>query len=291
MNNVTEVKKAVAEKKIVTVHDFLEQKKDLIAKALPKTITIDRLVGIFSMLIKSNPELSSCNQTSLIAAVIQASQLGLTPGNIGHFHLLPFNNKNKETGIVTKDVQFIIGYKGSIELVGRSGKACILTTECVYQNDSFDYEQGLNPVLRHIPAEGERGAFKAVYCIAKNLMAGEKVFIVLSKADVDKVRASSKAGNSEYSPWAKWYEEMAKKTAVKRICKMLPLSVEEQRAISQDETVKNRIDPDMPSVPDVTNWDEKDTIETTATTEPAPTQNTTKTAWEQEDEEKKRQVN
>jgi recombination protein RecT len=282
MNTVAEVKKAASEKKIVTVYDFLDQKKDLIAKALPKTITIDRLIGVFSMLIKSNPELAQCSQTSLIAAVIQAVQLGLTPGNIGHFHLLPFsNNKTKTT-----DVQFIIGYKGSLELVNRSGKACILTTECVYQNDSFDYEQGLNPVLRHIPAEGDRGAFKAVYCIAKNLMAGEKVFIVLSKADVDKVRASSKAGSSEYSPWSKWYEEMAKKTAVKRICKMLPLSVEEQRAISQDETVKNRIDPDMPSVPDATIWDDKETIDVPATQEaPAATVNG-KTQWEKEDEEK-----
>jgi len=256
MSTVEELKNQVAAKpKIATVYDFMEQKKDLIAKALPNTITPDRLVGVFSMLLKSKPELSKCSQASLVAAVIQTVQLGLQPGNIGHCHYIPFNNKGN------MEAQFIIGFKGAMELVNRSGKACILNAECVYANDQFEYAQGLNPVLKHVPASGARGEFIGVYCIAKNMMAGEKVFVYLQKEEVDKVRASSKAGFSEYSPWSKWYEEMAKKTAVKRICKMLPLSVDVQEKIGADETIKTDVDKNMVQVPDRTDWTDAEVAE------------------------------
>jgi recombination protein RecT len=252
--------KAVAEKakgqKVVTVYDFLEQKKDLIAKALPASITPDRLIGVFTMVLRSSPELAKCSQMSLISAVIQTVQLGLTPGNIGHCYFIPFKNKDK--GL---EVQFVIGYKGIVELVNRCGKASLISTEIVRDGDHFECEMGLNPVLKHIPAwDGEQMPIKGVYCVAKNLVANEKVFVYMSKAEIDKVRAASKAGQSDYSPWAKWYEEMAKKTVVKRICKLLPLSVEDQRKVAQDETIKNEIAPDMASVKDDTNWD-GDTIE------------------------------
>lgn len=261
MSTVAAVKQQVAKKEITTVLDFMESKRDLIAKALPNTITPDRLIGVFTMLLKSSPALMECSQASLVGAVIQTVQVGLTPGPIGHVYYVPFNNKQRD-GSYHREVQFIIGYKGMIELVNRSGKACILTAECVYSNDQFQHEQGLNPVLRHTPASGERGDFAGVYCIAKNMMANEKVFVYLAKDEVEKVRSASKAGNTDYSPWAKWFDEMAKKTAVKRICKMLPLSLDVQQKISTDETVKTEIDREMVSVPDKTEWNGAEEAET-----------------------------
>jgi len=240
--------------KVVTVYDFLEQKKDLIAKALPASITPDRLIGVFTMVLRSSPELAQCSQMSLISAVIQTVQLGLTPGNIGHCYYIPFNNKQKD-GSFQREVQFVIGYKGIVELVNRCGKASLLSTEVVYENDAFKCELGLNPILSHQPTDNDRGGIKGVYCIAKNLVANEKVFVYLTKADIDKVRASSKAAHSDYSPWVKWYEEMAKKTAVKRICKLLPLSVDDQARVATDETIKHDISDDMTTAPDKAQWD------------------------------------
>lgn len=248
MSNVKEVTKEVATNKITTVYEFMEQKKDLIQAALPNTITPERLIGIFSMVLKSSPGLTQCTQSSLISAVIQTCQLGLQPGNIGHVYLVPFNNKGK------KEVQLIVGFKGLCELVNRSGRAVVLTAEVVKENDVFDYEMGLNPKLRHIPAEGERGKTIGVYAIAKNLNANEKVFVYLQESEIGKIRAVSKA-KSDYSPWQTWPDEMAKKTAVKRLCKLLPLSTEVQKKISADETVKNTISADIPQETDETAWD------------------------------------
>lgn len=284
MKNTQEVKDLAKKQEVVTVYDFLEKKRDLIARALPNSITPARLIGVFTMLLKGSPALMECSQASLVGAVIQTVQLGLTPGNIGHCHYIPFKTKQKD-GTFRNEVQFIIGYRGMIELVNRSGKACILNTECVYSADQFQYEQGLNPVLRHIPTSGNRGTFVAVYCIAKILAANEKVFIVLNKEEVEKVKAASKAGASMYSPWATWFDEMAKKTAVKRICKTLPLSIDVQRSIGTDETIKTTIDPDMAGVPDQAKWEDAEVVKPgEEAPEPQdPGEDTTGESWNKEE--------
>lgn len=250
MANLNDAKNVVVKQKLMTVADFFEQKKSLIAQALPKTITPERLIGIFTMILRTSPKLMECSQNSLIGAVIQTVQLGLQPGNIGHIHLIPFNNKG------TLECQLVIGYKGFVELVNRSGRATILTAEVVYANDQFEYEQGLNPILKHKPANGDRGEKIGVYCIAKNLLASEKVFVYIQKEEIEKIRKASKSQLSEYSPWNTWAEEMWKKTAVKRISKLLPLSAESMKSISADETIKTEIVPDMIEVEDRTVWEE-----------------------------------
>ena len=257
MASVQSTKQAVAKVEIRTVFDFLEQKRDLIARSLPNTITPDRLIGIFTMILKGSPALAQCSQQSLIAAVIQTVQLGLQPGNIGHVYLVPFRNKQ---GI--QEVQLIVGYRGLVQLVNNSKEAVVLTAEVVKQNDEFEYELGLEPRLRHIPASGDRGITIGAYAIAKNILAGEKVFVYLKRDELDKVKSASKAGASDYSPWTTWPDEMCKKTAVKRLCKLLPLSSETQKKIGADETIKDRIDPSMVDLPDKTDWNNAEEAET-----------------------------
>ena len=240
------VKNAVATREVKTVYDFFESQRGLIEKALPKTITVDKLVGLFTMIIKSSPKVMECTQTSLIGAVIQAIQLGLTPGPIGHIYLVPYN----------KQCQLIIGYKGLCQLVNNSGTAVVLSADVVKDNDEFEYEFGLDPILRHKYSEGERGSIKGAWASAKNILANEKVFVYLTKEDLDKIKRASKAAGSEYSPWNTWTEEMMKKSAVKRLCKLLPLSTEVQKAISADETIKSEISPIMVDVKDETDWPE-----------------------------------
>lgn len=261
MTNNDRAKQAVETTKVTNVFEYFEKRRKDIAMVLPKHITPERLVGVMSYVIKSTPAIMNASQASLISAVIQTVQIGLEPGNLGHCYYVPFNNRKKD-GTVVKEVQFILGYKGIIELVNRAGKAVILSTECVYENDIFQHEQGLNPILKHIPCvDGDRGKFRGVYATAKNMIANEKLFVYLTKEDVDKVRGSSKAAGSTFSPWNNWYEEMAKKTAAKRLCKLLPLSIEVQRQVSTDETVKTRFDKDMSMIPDETDWNKPEAIE------------------------------
>jgi len=283
MANIEQVNNQAKSTQLVTVNDYLNKNKDLITRALSKTISPERFLAVVNIVMQS-PALQGCTQNSLVAAVLQTVQIGLTPGNISHVYYVPFTNKG------VKEVQMIVGFKGLVELVNRSKEATVLNAECVFERDQFQYEKGLNPILRHVPAEGNRGEFRGVYAIAKNMLANEKVFVYLDKEEVEKVKRASKAGSSDYSPWKQWFEEMAKKTAVKRLCKLLPLSIEIQEKIATDETVKVSLSPKMTETPDKADWNATDAEvvkeENTKTAEPQQTEQPEHTQTEEKEEGK-----
>lgn len=216
--------------------------KAQMALALPKHMTSDRLARIALTEIRKVPTLAKCDQTSFLGAIMQCAQLGLEPGGaLGHAYLLPFENRKK--GIT--EVQFIVGYRGMIDLARRSGQIVSLTARTVHENDEFSYQYGLNEDMKHVPATGDRGALLYVYAVAK-LKDGGVQFEVMSRSDIDKVRAQSKAGN--YGPWQTHYDEMAKKTVIRRLFKYLPVSIELATAVTMDEKADAGVDQDNSSI-------------------------------------------
>lgn len=225
-------KQAVAKaEKPKTINQFLESYKGEIARALPAHMNADRLARIALTEFRKVPALLDANPATLFGAVIQCAQLGLEPGGaLGHAYLIPFKNNKTHT----TDVQFIIGYRGMIDLARRSGQIVSLSARTVHANDTFRYEFGLNETIEHVPADGDRGPITHVYAVAR-LKDGGAQFDVMSKFEVDKIKAKSKAGN--FGPWVDYYEEMAKKTVIRRLFKYLPVSIEIQRAVTLDEAV------------------------------------------------------
>jgi recombination protein RecT len=220
--------------KPTTIHGFLETYKSEIQRALPKHMTADRMARIALTEFRKTPALMKCDPASLFGAVIQCSQLGLEPGGaLGHAYLIPFENRKK--GIT--EVQFIVGYRGMIDLARRSGQIVSLEAHAVYEGDKFDCAFGLNSDLKHIPdwenanrTNPEKLRF--VYAVAK-LKDGGTQFEVMSRAEVDGIRARSKAGN--YGPWQTDYVAMALKTVIRRLFKYLPVSIELSQAVTMDE--------------------------------------------------------
>lgn len=214
-----------------TTMDWLKESglKDQIKMALPKHMNADRMLRIAMTELRKNPNLQKCTPISFIGAIIQCSQLGLEPGNhLGHIYIIPFENKKK--GIW--EVQLIPGYKGMIELATRSGKVYSPQAQVVYENDLFEFEYGLNPKLRHIPARENRG--KIIYAHARVFLKdGGSQYEVMSVEEINNIRARSK--NSSSGPWQTDYEEMAKKTVFRRLFKYLPVSIEMVEAITLDE--------------------------------------------------------
>ncbi|SEA53117.1 recombination protein RecT [Thalassobacillus cyri] len=226
-----------------TIQAYLKKMGPEFERALPKHMDADRLGRIALTTIRQNPKLLECSIPSLMGAVMQAAQLGLEPGLIGHCYLVPFwNGKMKQT-----DVQFIIGYKGMIDLARRSGHIESIYAHTVHENDEFEYELGLHPKLVHKPATGERGEMTFVYAVA-HFKDGGYQFEVFSANDVEKVKSRSKAGAN--GPWKTDYEEMAKKTVIRRMFKYLPISVEVQQQASQDETVRKDVTEEAQSIHD-----------------------------------------
>lgn len=214
-----------------TLEDYLKQMAPAMAEALPKHMSVDRLLRLAMTTIRTTPELRKAEPASLLGAVMQAAQLGLEPGLIGHCYLLPFKNNKK--GIT--EVQFIIGYKGMIDLARRSGHIQSIYAHAVYEKDEFEYELGLEPKLVHKPSmEADRGKFIGAYAVA-HFKDGGYQFEFMPKSEIEKRKSRSKTANSSYSPWKTDYEEMAKKTVVRHMWKYLPISVEIQQQVAYDE--------------------------------------------------------
>lgn len=218
--------------------------KQQMALAMPKHMTADRMMRIALTEVRKVPALGQCNIESFMGAIMQCAQLGLEPGSaLGHAYLLPFGNGKAKDG--KSNCQLIIGYRGMIDLARRSGQIVSLTARTVHENDAFKYEFGLEETMHHVPADGDRGKMTHVYAVAK-LKGGGVQFDVMSRADVDKVRSTSKAGTN--GPWVTHFEEMAKKTVIRRLFKYLPVSIEIQQAVTLDERAEAGIDQDNASV-------------------------------------------
>lgn len=211
--------------------------KRTIASVLPKHLTADRMVRVVLSAIQSSPKLLECEPGTVVLSVLRAAAYGLEPdgGPLGQGYLVPFwSGKNKRL-----ECQFIAGYRGLCKLARNSGEVGDIWAEVVYEADEFTYELGLDPKMNHVrnDAAADPGPLKYVYAVAR-FKDGNKRFVVMNKAEIEKIKATSaskdKNGNL-VGPWVDWESEQWKKTAVRRICKMLPLSVEQQSQVSSDD--------------------------------------------------------
>mgnify|MGYP000846738202 FL=1 len=228
-----------------TIQAYIQKMQGEIKKALPSVLTPERFTRIVLSALSTSPQLGATTPQSFLGAMMTAAQLGVEPNTpLGQAYLIPYKNH----GIL--ECQFQLGYKGLIDLAYRSGQISVIQAHTVYEHDEFDYELGLEPKLHHVPCkDADKGNAVYFYGMFKTKDGGYG-FEVMS---VDDVRAFakrySKAYSSSYSPWSTNFEEMAKKTVLKRALKYAPLKTEFVRGMSADETIKTEISDDMFSVP------------------------------------------
>jgi recombination protein RecT len=233
------------QKKQKTLDDFLKDYKGDMATALPKHIGIDRMLRVVMTEIRRTPLLKECTPASFIGSVMQCCQAGLEPGIFGLAYLIPYKNSklSKERGFDTYECQFILGYKGMLELVWRSGRLSSICVEPVHKNDKFTIKYGITQVCELIPALADRGEFKGVLVVF-HFKDGGYQYGFMSAEKINSVRDESanysywvKSGRKDWNIpiWEKHYIEMAKKTALRYFGKLLPFSIELQKSIYIDE--------------------------------------------------------
>lgn len=221
-----------------TLQMYVKSMEGEIKKALPSVLTPERFTRMTLSALSTNPKLGACTPQSFLGAMMCAAQLGLEPNTpLGQAYLIPYKNKGVD------EVQFQLGYKGLIDLAYRSGEVEVVQAHIVYENDKFECQFGLDPKLVHVPADRDRGEPIKVYAMFKTKNGGYG-FEVMS---MDEIRAHaekySKAYN--YGPWQTNFEEMAKKTVLKRALKYAPLKSDFVKAVTADETVKTSLSEDM----------------------------------------------
>ena len=219
-----------AQTAITTIRDWIGVRKNDISKLLPKHLTVERLENTAAAAMMRTPALQQCSLPSMFAAVMVCAELGLEPtGAYGGVWLVPF--QNKKTGHL--EVQPIIDYRGMLDIARRSGQVGRIEAHVVHENDLFRLRYGTESVLEHTPAiKGDPGPVVGAYAVAE-LKDGTKQIEFMTIAELDRIKNRSKAVDS--GPWVTDPEEMMKKTILRRLCKLLPRSIEMRRAEEVDD--------------------------------------------------------
>lgn len=241
-----------------------EHFKNQLALAVPKHLSADRMARIAATEVRKTPALLNTTPASFLGAVMQSAQLGLEPGSaLGQAYLVPYGNQ----------CQLILGYRGMIDLARRSGQVLSLSAFAVREGDDFSYQLGLHPDIHHVPscdADRVNKRIIFVYAVA-NLRGGGYQFEVMSRAEVEAVKAKAKSKNI----WNNYFEEMAKKTVIRRLFKYLPVSIEALQVANVDakreagEEIKPEdvIDLNAVSVEDFKDIEEGEIVQEQSTTE------------------------
>ena len=175
---------------VTSVTQLLTANMTAIRSCLPKHMTPERMCRIAVQTISKSPQLQRCTPQSLVAAIVEASSLGLEIDVRGQAYLVPYNTT----------VTLIPGYKGLMDLAYRSGRVANIYAETVCEHDEFVCELGLAPKLTHKPNLDDRGGLRAVYAVAR-LKDADPVFVVLNRKDVEKIRKASKAKSGPWNDW------------------------------------------------------------------------------------------
>ena len=250
-NAITKAKEAKLDKPQKTLRDYIKSMEGEIKKALPSVLTPERFTRMMLSAVSNTPKLPECTPKSFLAAMMSAAQLGLEPNTpLGQAYLIPFKNK----GVL--EVQFQVGYKGLIDLAYRSGEVDIIQAQAVHENDVWECEFGIEPKLKHIPADTNRGEVVRYYAMFRT-KTGVYGFEVMSVDDIKAHAAKySQSFNSSFSPWKTNFDAMAKKTVLKQCLKYAPMKSDFVKAIASDETIKHELSEDMYSVTDETVYED-----------------------------------
>jgi recombination protein RecT len=219
-----------------------EAMREQFAKALPSHLSPERFIRIALTALTRTPKLADCTQASLMRCLLDLSALGLEPdGRLAH--LIPYG----------KDCTLIIDYKGLVDLARRSGVT--IRAEVVCEHDQFDWVNGV--VTHRVDWRKPRGEVQAVYAEG-SMKDGEIQTATMTREEVDAIRKRSKSGGN--GPWVTDWAEMAKKTAVRRLAKMLPLSPEFRDALDKDDDKLAERDVTPAKVPSVSFLPEKQAV-------------------------------
>jgi len=245
----------------LTIRKIFENEKIVrkLKATVPRHLNPERMLRVLSLAVQKTPKLAECDPLTLLGAMMVCASLGLEPNTpLGHAYLVPFEKRAKRGNQWVTDaieVNLIIGYKGYIDLARRSGSLVSLHADVVYgaagnlPADEFSFEYGSNMHLRHRPI-GDNEGRPPLWAYAHASLKDGQAFEALPYERVLRIRDGSQgyraalaAKNGQYgdqarawvtAPWVAYEHEMASKTMIRRLSKMLPLSIEFANAAALD---------------------------------------------------------
>jgi len=203
--------------------------------ALPAHIPVERFSRVVMTAIQNNPDLMAADRRSLWNSAMRAAQDGLLPdGRDGA--MVIFNTKEKRDGkdVWVKKAQWMPMVFGIMKKARNSGQISAIGAGVVYEGDSFrNWIDDSGEHLHYEPCDNPNVELvRRVFAYAK-LKDNSLVVETLTPAEIERIRAVSRTKDN--GPWVQWWSEMAKKSAIRRLSKRLPMSSDLDDLIRRDD--------------------------------------------------------
>lgn len=206
------------------VRGAIEKMAPQFKAALPAHIPAERFVRAIVTAVQMNADLLNADRRTLYSASMRAAEQGLLPNG-------------REGAIVTfgGKAQFMPMIGGILKLARNSGEIASIDAQVKYKNDKFTYRPGIDKVPQFEPDWfGDRGELDGVYAVAIT-KDGAAYVEIMNKKQIEQVRNVSRSANA--GPWKTWYDEMARKTVLRRLAKRLPLSTDLDEVLREDDDI------------------------------------------------------
>lgn len=242
--------------------------KTLINNTLQDPKRASRFIAAVSSAVGATPALQECEAGSILTAALLGESLNLAPSpQLGQFYMVPFNDK--KAGI--KKAQFVLGYKGYIQLALRSGHYSDLdvmeiregeylgkdpaTGKPRFQFIEDDDVRDTTPVIGYMAYfEYLNGFRKVLYWSRKKMMSHadkySPAFSALAYEKLQRGEIPEKELWKYSSFWYKDFDDMAKKTMLRRlISRWGVMSIEMQQAFEADNSLVEQQDGEFVTTP------------------------------------------
>lgn len=202
----------------------------------------DSFMGSLMTLVGGDNYLSQAEPMTIIASALKAATMDLPiDKNLGYAYVVPFNRSEKvgNKWIKHNEAQFILGYKGYIQLAQRSGQYKALNALAIYDGQLIDW----NPLTEEFTFDYKAKVSDEVigYVGFFELLNGFKKTVYWTKQEIESHRIKNAKGYDKEKlsgAWVDNYDSMAIKTVLRNmLSKWGLLSVEMQAAITSDEKV------------------------------------------------------
>ncbi len=171
----------------------------------------------------SNPGIASCDPTSLRQSLLACAERGVMPDGASAV-IVPYRQRG---GVLKARLDIMIG--GLLDIARAALPGLSINAKCVYDGDVFEYVDGIDLELRHVPSpSADRSPEKiiAVYAVAHvppaaGMPGPPPEVEVLFRPEIERRRAMSPSG--AHGPWAHHFGEMAEKAVLRLLLKRLPV--------------------------------------------------------------------
>lgn len=147
-------------------------------------------------------------------------------------YFLPYGN----------EITSVLDYKTLMSLIKKHTNVKSIDAQLVYSNEPFVVEQG--KVIKHqqnpFASKEQKGDLVGAYSVF-TLEDGTKEYYFASMEEIKKVRECSKSSSSNFSPWNNWFEEMVKKTVIRKGMKFYPMILDNEQKEALDN-IDNDVD-------------------------------------------------